>query len=157
MTRFRGLLTPDPALNPGEEQRRASAGLADAISGSHLRWWKGEREQGECLLLIIAPYSQYDLTLLDLLDEYLGDGRPRMPVYIANVLDFASVEDLRAAFPWVGDTAQTPIVAQHGPGSPEAACGKKGRDLVARALSLSADELSRRVLAESRGYAHPGV
>lgn len=158
MTRFRDLLAPDPASTPAEEQRRASAGLADAVAGSHLRWWadrQGRHDPGECLLLVVAPFSQYDLTLLDLLDEQLGAGQSPLPVYVANVQDYASVEPLRADVPGIGDAPQTPIAALFDAGVPTAVgCGKKARDLAAQALGLPADELSRRVVAESRGYAN---
>src|SRR5436309_3083089 len=107
MTRFRDLLAPDPALTPGDEQRRASEGLADAVAGSHLQWWKdnqGAHQQGKCLVLVVAPFSQYDLTLLDLLNEWLAAGQSLVPdVYVANVQDYSSVEQLSADFPGIGD------------------------------------------------------
>jgi hypothetical protein len=121
-----------------------------------LRWWKGRQGahgQGKCLVLVVAPFSQYDLTLLDLLDERLDAGQSPVPVYVANVQDYASVEQLSADFPGIGDAPQTPIAALCDSGSPETvACGKKARDIAAQALGLSADELSRRVVAESRSY-----
>jgi hypothetical protein len=156
MTHFRDLLAPDLALTPGEEQRRASEGLAHAVARSHLRWWKGRQGahgQEKCLLLVIAPFSQYDLTLLDLLDERLGAGQSPVPVYVANVQDYASVEQLSADFPGIGAAPQTPIAAICDSGSPKTvACGKKARDLAAQALGLPADELSRRIVAASRSY-----
>jgi len=105
MTNFRDLLAPDPASTPGEEQRRASERLADAVARSHLHWWKARQEAngvGKCLLVVVAPYSQYDLTLLDLLDETLEACQSPLPVYVANVLDYASVEQLIAEFPELG-------------------------------------------------------
>jgi hypothetical protein len=156
MTRFRDLLTYDPASTPGDEQRRASEGLADAVARSRLRWWKGSKvapSQGKCILLVVAPFSQYDLTLLDLLDERLHTTQPPVPVYVANLQDYATAEQLNADFPGIGTAPQTPIVAIWGSGVPQTvACGKKARDMAAQALGLSADELSRRIIAESPSY-----
>src|SRR5947208_3737962 len=97
MRRFRDLLAYDPASTPGEEQRRASEGLADAVARSRLRWWKDRTAapgSGKCLLLVVAPFSQYDLTLLDLLDERFATDPPPVSVYVANLQDYATVEQL---------------------------------------------------------------
>jgi hypothetical protein len=156
MTRFRDLLTYDPASTPGDEQRRASEGLADAVARSRLRWWKGRKVapgQGKCIVLVVAPFSQYDLTLLDLFDERLDTDQPPVPVYVANLQDYATAEQLSADFPGIGAAPQTPIVAICDSGSPQTvACGKKARDMAAQALGLPADELSRRIIAESPSY-----
>jgi len=156
MTRFRDLLTYDPASTPGDEQRRASEGLANAVAGSRLRWWKDRKVapgQGKCILLVVAPFSQYDLTLLDLLNERLDTEESPVPVYVANFQDYATAEQLSADFPGIGAAPQTPIVAICDSGSPQTvACGKKARDLAAQALDLPADELSRRIIAESPSY-----
>jgi hypothetical protein len=160
MTRFRDLLKVGPRSTPGEEQRRASEGLADAVKGSNLHWWEAGGDvpdQGEWLLLAVAPHSQYDLVLLDLLDERLASERPRMPVYVVNLQDYDSPEQLSADFPGVGQMHQTPLVAICQSSSPKkVAWGKKARDLAAEALGLSPDVLSRKVVAESPRYAHPG-
>jgi hypothetical protein len=122
-----------------------------------LQWWKGRQgalDQGKCLLLVVAPYSQYDLTLLDLLDERFDAGPSPVSVYVANVQDYASVEQLNADFPGIGDAPQTPIAALCDAGSLKTvACGKKARDIAAQTLGIPADELSRRIVAESRSYA----
>jgi hypothetical protein len=156
MMRFRDLLTYDPASTPGDEQRRASEGLANAVARSRLRWWKGRKAalgQGKCILLVVAPFSQYDLTLLDLLNEKLDSDQPPVPIYVANLQDYATAEQLSADFPGIGVAPQTPIVAICDSGSPETvACGKKARDMVAQVLGLPADELSRRIVAESPSY-----
>jgi hypothetical protein len=58
MTRFKDLLAPAEHSTPKEEQERASAGLADAVSASQLRRWEGRGAlpaQGRCLLLAVAP------------------------------------------------------------------------------------------------------
>jgi hypothetical protein len=156
MTRFRDLLVYDPASTPGEEQCRASEGLADAVARSRLQWWKGRKAapgQGKCLLLVVAPFSQYDLTLLDLLDERFDSYQPPVPVYVANLQDYATAEQLSADCPGIGAAPQTPIVAIYESGSPQSvACGKKGREMAAQALGLPPDELSQRIVAESPSY-----
>ena len=158
MTRFRELLKPNPQSSPGEEQLHASAGLAEAVRQSKLKW-KGARGplqcQEKCLLLAVAPYSQYDLVLLDLLDERLASGRPAVQVYVANLQDYDSPARLGEDFPGVGEAHQSPVAALFESGSAKAvACGKKARDLAAEALGLPADELTRRVVAESPSFAN---
>jgi hypothetical protein len=156
MTRFRDLLKYDPASTPADEQRRASQGLADAVARSCLRWWEGGKvaaSQGKCILLAVAPFSQYDLTLLDLLDERLRTNPSSVGVYVANLQDYATAEQLNADFPGIGAAPTTPILALWDSGSPQTvACGKKARDMAAQALGLPADELSRRIFAESPSY-----
>ncbi len=158
MTRFRNLLTANPASSPADEQRRASQGLADVVAQSRLRWWADRQAapaQEKCLVLVVAPFSQYDLTLLDVLDEKLAAAPAEVPVYVANLQDYATPEQLNAEFPGVGAAPQPPLAALCDSGSPKAvACGKKARDLAAQTLGLSADELTRRIVTESPGYAN---
>jgi hypothetical protein len=159
MTRFRELLKPGPRSTPKEDQERASQGLAAAVAGSNLRGWEGPGALpagGECLVLAVAPYSQYDLTLLDLIDEALGARGPsRVPVYVVNLLDYDNREQVGADFPGLAQAQQTPLAAIWESGSPgKTAWGKQARDLVAAALGIPAEELSRRVKAESPGYAN---
>jgi len=150
MTRFRDLLKPGPQSCPAEEQRRASAGLADAVMRSNLRWWRaGARVQGDYLLLAVAPYSQYDLVLLDLLDERLDSDGQAVPVYVANLQEYETVDQVNADFPGVGHPHQTPVALSRAGALEKVALGKRARDMAAEALGLPADELSRRVIAEA--------
>jgi hypothetical protein len=103
----------------------------------------------------VAPFSQYDLTLLDLVDERIAIAPSGVPVYVANLQDYATLEQLRAEFPGIGEAPQTPIAAICDNGSPKTvACGKKARDIAAQTLGLSAGELALRIVAESPGYAN---
>ena len=160
MTPFRDLLKVYPRSTPAEEQRRASEGLADAVKQSNLRWWRSRElvpGQGSCLLLAVAPHSQYDLVLLDLLDERLSDSSP-VPIYVVNLQDYETPECLGAEFPGADQVHQTPIAALYESGTlKKVAWGKQARDLAAEAVGYSTDELSRRVVSESPSYANSGV
>lgn len=157
MTSFRDLLKPDAQLSPAEEQRLASARLADVVRASHLRWWNGSTHvQGDYLLLAVAPYSQYDLALLDLLNERLGSGVLSVPVYVSNLQAYQSVEQVNADFPGIGQPSQSPVAAFSSAGVlQKVAQGKRARDIAAEVLGLSADELSRRVFAEAPSSTNP--
>lgn len=160
MTRFRDLLKAASDSTPGDEQERASKDLADAVAKSRLQWWK-QREpsscQGKCLLLGIAPFSQYDLILLDLIDESLASGpSPEAEVYVVNLQEYGSVEELGPDFPGISQVHQTPLVAIREPGSPtKTAWGRQARDLVAVTLGLSGEQLSARIMAETPSYGNP--
>lgn len=149
MTRFRELLKHDPLSSPAEEQRRASEGLAGVVRQSRLRW-KDERplpSRDKYLLVAVAPYSQYDLVLLDLLDEKLASACASVPVYVSNLLHYGSAAQLREDFPGVGEGLQPPMAALFEAGSAKAvASGNKARELVADSLGIPGDELTRRVL-----------
>jgi hypothetical protein len=157
MTRFRDLLKPRPGSTPKDDQEHASNGLAEAVAESNLRLWrKGEPTpyQGKCLLLAVAPYSQYDLTLLDVIDESLAGGLPpAVHVYVVNLQYYDSAEQLGPDFPGMTQAHQPPLAAVWEPGSPKkVAWGKQARDLAAEALGLPAEDLSRRIKAESPSY-----
>jgi hypothetical protein len=157
MTRFRELLKPDLRTTPKGDQERASKGLANAVAQSNLRRWQGRRAlpaQGKCLLLAVAPYSQYDLTLLDLIDATLGaDRAAALPVYVVNLLDYDNAEEVGADFPGIAQVQQTPLASFWEAGSPmKTAWGKQARDMVAEALGIPADDLSRRIKEQSPNY-----
>jgi hypothetical protein len=161
MTQFRNLLSYDPVASPdsspGDEQQRASVGLADAVAQSHLKWWKDRQltaNQREYLLLAVAPFSQYDLTLLDLLNERLDSGQTLVQVFVANLQDYSTIEQLNADFPGIG-SPQTPIAVHFDSESRKmVASGKKAREMAAQAVGLLPDELTRRIFSESPSYAN---
>src|SRR5689334_13677102 len=118
MSRFQALLKPDSNSTPKAEQERASCQLRDVVKSSHLHWWTKKATiptQGRALLLGVAPYSQYDLALLDVLDALLA--RPRapkrllsVPVYVANLLLYQTVEQLTRDIPALTQAPpQTPV------------------------------------------------
>lgn len=155
MSRFLDLLKPGHGSTPKDDQDRASAGLAVAVEQSNLLWWKKRDEAprpAKCLLLAVAPYSQYDLALLDLIDQRPG-AAPAVQVYVANVQDYDSVDALAADFPGAPPSPQTPLAALWGAGSEkQVAWGKKARDLAADALGLSAEDVSARIKADAPRY-----
>lgn len=157
MKRFQTLLKYDPKLTPHEEQVRASEGLADALNRSHLEQWKRDQSatsHGRCLLLAIAPYSQYDLTLLDILDESLSSQIVNdVKVFVVNLLDYQDQKELEKDFPGIGQIHQTPIAAFWESGElKELALGRKARELVAEAIHVPSEELNQRVSSESPRY-----
>jgi len=154
MTRFRTLLRPDPQSTPKDDQDRASKGLAEAVAASRLRWWRrceAASGQGRVLLVAVAPFSQYDLALLDLINERLDSERPpAVEVYVVNLLDYDKPEQLEEDFPGIGQTHQTPLATLWGGGAQRrSAWGKQARDLTAEALGLPAAELLQRIVAQS--------
>jgi hypothetical protein len=157
MTRFRELLKPGLQTTPMDEQDRASKMLAGAVGASNLSWWK-KREtvpgQGKYLLLAVAPYSQYDLIFLDLIDEYLGSKpAPSVQIHVANLQDYDDLEQLQADFPGIPHVHQTPVAALWEPGSQtKTAWGKNAREMIAEVLGLDAADLQRRIVAESPRY-----
>jgi hypothetical protein len=154
MSRFRTLLKPTPQSFPQDDQERAAKGLAGAVAASNLRWWQDRGltpQEGRCLLLVVAPYSHYDLILLDLLDASLpSKTSPEAQVYVANLLDYDNPKQLEADVPGIGPVHQTPLAALWESGRlMRSAWGKEGRDLAAEVVGLPAEELNRRIMAES--------
>lgn len=158
MTRFQALLTPDPSSTPKAEQDRASLQLPGVVAQSNLRWWKRRGPAlppGKALLLVVAPSSQYDLVLLDLIDEALAPKRgASVPVYVANLQHYDTVEQLHADIPAINQAPpQTPVAAIWEDGAlRRSGWGKQARDLAADVLGISADDLLSRILARVPKY-----
>lgn len=162
MTRFQALLKPDATSTPNAEQERASRQLPDVVKGSHLHWWTKKDAiptQGKALLLVVAPYSQYDLALLDVLDAALA--RPRapkrllsVPIYVANLQEYQTVEQLTEDIPTITQAPpQTPVAALWENGDlTKSAWGKQGRELAADALGLSSEDLNEWMVAKVPKY-----
>jgi hypothetical protein len=164
MTLFQALLKPD-LMTPMAEQERASRELPQVVKGSHLHWWTNKGSiptQGKVLLLVVAPYSHYDLALLDELDAALA--RPRVPkrlqsvpIYVSNLERYQTVEQLTEDIPGITQIPfQTPVVAVWENGTlTKSAWGKSGRDLAADTLGLSSEDLNQRVVTKVPKYAPP--
>jgi len=165
MSSFQALLEPDSSSTPKTEQERAARQLPDVVKSSHLKWWTKKAAipaQGKALLLVVASYSQYDLALLDVLDAALAqpDAPKRLlsvPIYVANLQQYQTVEQLTEDIPTITEAPpQTPVAAVWENGVlTKSACGYHGRSLAADALGLSSEELNERVIAKVPTYAPP--
>jgi hypothetical protein len=163
MNRFQALLKADST--PKAEQERACRELPEVVKSSHLHWWTKKSAmptQGKALLLVVAPYSQYDLALLDVLDAALGWTRaPKrllvVPIYVASVQQYQTVEELTQDIPSMTQAPpQTPVAAVWEKGIwSKSAWGKQGRDLAADALGLASEDLNERVMARIPKYRPP--
>jgi hypothetical protein len=128
------------------------------VAQSNLRWWKRRGPAlppGKALLLVVAPYSHYDLALLDLIDEALALKKAgSVPVYVANLQHYGTVEQLRADIPAINQAPpQTPVAAIWEDGTlRRSGWGKQARDLAADMLGISADDLLTRIIARVPKY-----
>jgi hypothetical protein len=157
MTHFQAVLKPDPTSTPKAEQERASRQLPDVVKRSHLHWWTNKAAiptQGKALLLVVAPYSQYDLALLDVLDAAIARRRATkrllsIRVYVANLQQYETVEQLTEDIPDITQAPpQTPVAAVWEDGElTKSAWGKQGRSLAADVLGLSSEDLNEQVVA----------
>ena len=89
MNKFQSLLSLGSA-DPVAIQRKASQDLAGVVRSSRLRWWHDFVRlmlPQQFALLVIAPYSRYDLALLDILDAGI-DKEPQFPLYVASIEHF---------------------------------------------------------------------
>ncbi len=164
---FQKLLDPTTFADPGEQQAEASRQLPNLVAKSHLRWWKAPHHEpppGRALLVIVAPYSQYDLAMLDILDDVVagqGSGDPSIveEIYVANIESYESLDDLRIDIPALKSIPlQTPLVASWADGKiRELAFGKLGRDLVARELGIYPSGFNEFVLQRVHHATHCGI
>jgi hypothetical protein len=157
MTHFQALLQPaDSTSTPTKEQNSASCRLFDEVKKSRLGWWMEQASRprrGTVLLLVVAPYSQYDLALLDVLDAFLA--RPSatrsksVSVYVANLESYSTVKQLANDIPTITQAPpQSPVAALWVNGKlSESAWGKPGRDLAAKAVGLTPEDLNQSIVA----------
>ena len=161
MNRFQRLLDPRSNCLPGKQQLEASQRLPAVVSGSGLHWWglpATRQPEGNMLLVIVAPYSQYDLAMLDLLDHAVREqlARPSASaehVYVSNIQCYSSLDELRSVIPPIRSAPpQTPIVARWEKGlMSQWAVGKAGRDLAAEVLGIPAERFNREILSRIPG------
>jgi hypothetical protein len=154
VTSFRVLLQHDPKLSPGESQQRARRLLPELVGHSALGWWVSGRPlptTSRLLLVGVAVWSGYDLTLLDHLDRAVSDGaNPGLHVYVFDVDESPSQETFSAIFPGIGFVHHTPVVGHWEGGELiEKACGFDGRQIVARLLGIDEQLLHQPATAAS--------
>ena len=164
MTRFQDLLKPDAASTPRLDQERASRQLPEAVKASRLFWWTKAHAiptESSFLLIIVAPYSHYDLAMLDILDDMIANpwvsNHSRIgPIYVANLLDYQSLDQLTKEIPIITRAPlQTPVAAVWIDEEwRNTESGKRGRDLVAAEFGISPEAFNERVIARVPKY-HP--
>jgi hypothetical protein len=127
---FRPLPETDPAW--------ADLELESLLGSRGLRLWRpGDPivERGVRLLVGVAPWSGYDMRLLDVIAEAIEtSGQPKYPVVdVFNTADCKQQQDFRQYVPRLRQVSQTPVVGLWRDGRlTEAKQGYEARDLVAR-------------------------
>ncbi|MBY0526560.1 MAG: hypothetical protein K2R98_24405 [Gemmataceae bacterium] len=156
MTHFQALLDRSSNSTPGEEQERASRRLPEAVNNSKLHWWtKKLPATGKALLLVIAPYSHYDLALLDVLDATLRNSTKQLtPIYVANLQQYETVNELAKDIPIITQAPLlTPIAALWVDGLfSGSATGKHARGFAAKAIVMSPETLESQVIERVPKY-----
>jgi hypothetical protein len=129
---FRDLRASDP---------KASEQLAERVRRSALTWFPDRAETngaGRRLVIGVAVWSNYDLRLLDLVNEAVRAGKQLdLHVAVFNIDELSSPAELQRIFPGIGEVFQTPAVGYWEAGQlKETASGFAGRQLVARLLGF---------------------
>jgi hypothetical protein len=153
MRRFQDLLSPHGNESAVAAQQRASDQLANIVRESRLKWWRDAKDlprPRQYALIVAAPYSSLDMILLDLLDEHLAARTTAAPVYLANLHDYASVEELARDIPGIPLVDQTPVFAIFDSGTPRGITfGKDARDSASLFVGLPEETLSAECEASS--------
>jgi hypothetical protein len=129
---FRDLRSSDP---------KAPEQLAERVRRSALAWFPDCAETngiGRRLVIGVAVWSNYDLRLLDLVNEAVTAGKqPDLHVAVFNIDELSSPAELQRIFPGIGEVFQTPAVGYWEAGQlKETASGFAGRQLVGRLLGF---------------------
>jgi hypothetical protein len=135
---FLDLLRRDPALSVGERQNRASEELPDWVRSSALRWLTqtdSVNGTGDKLVVGVAVWSRYDLTLLDDLNAFAA-ANPDVRVYVFDVDRIGGQFD--RFVPGIGDVGQTPVVGVWA-----------GGVLVAKDTGFAGRQLARQFISDS--------
>ena len=145
---FRALLTAAVGELPGETQLRAARLLPERVKAGPLDWWPTDaipNGTGDRLLVGIAVWSAYDLTLLDLLENAVRHGHGAgTPVGVFNV-DQLAPAGLERLLPGIGFVHHSPVVGHWVGGKlVEKSCGFHARELVSRLFGLDAKAVIER-------------
>lgn len=136
---FSDLLTRDPSFSAGDAQRRARELLPDLVRRSALVWYPdhaGANGPAPRLVVGVAVWSNYDLRLLDILNELAARGN-QPPVAVFDIDALASPDELERIFPGIGPVLQTPVVGCWDGGQLlETASGFAARQLLGRVLGF---------------------
>lgn len=155
MSTFASLLDPPPDELPGDTQRRARALFPSVLGASRLEAWTptDSAPAGSALVIAAAPWSRYDLRLLDLLNS--ATVRAAHPVRLV-VFDADSCppDELTRRIPSRDRPLMTPVVGWWKNGRlVESACGYAGRHLIYRVLGLDPKASDDYVLQRPTGAA----
>ena len=133
---FAALLDPDPALTPGEEQRRASNLLPVLVSRSQMHWLPAPEPPngtGEKLVIGVAVWSRYDLALLDELNQFAST-HPGVCICVFDVDRIGG--EFEQFVPGIGGVGQTPVIGRWSGGVlVESGTGHAGREIVRRLMA----------------------
>jgi hypothetical protein len=141
MTKFGDLFWSHREMQPGQQQRFVEAHFPDEVAVSNLRLWQPGNAvptTGKRFLIGVATYSVYDMRLLDVVDEFLGQGKSGLfQVDVFSVAQCKSQEDFGKYISDLGTVLQTPVVGLWEEGAlTEKAQGKAGRDLILQVCGL---------------------
>ena len=85
------------------------------------------------VLIGVGVWSRYDLELLDRLQATLAEHPPQVVIYVFDVDEFRSLDDLESRLPGIGRPCATPIVGVWRNGVLQStASGFKGGQLLAQ-------------------------
>ncbi len=155
MTSFTDLLAPEPGLEPGAVQQRASQLLPARVNFSPMTWLTpgaSPNGSGTKLLIGVSAWNRSDLQLLDRVRDVLGGrGVVGVGVTVFDLDQLGGPGDLQRLIPGIGPILQTPVVGYWEAGTfRESAAGFFGRRLVARTLGLDESTVHPPALAASR-------
>jgi hypothetical protein len=149
MNRFSNLFWSHPGLNPGEQQRVVEREFPAAVADSRLRLWRpGDpiASHGVRILIGVAPWSGYDMRLLDVVDEGMGRG-PAMVVEVFSTSDCHTQKDFEKYISGVSAVYQPPVVGFWRDGRLEwSGQGAEARERVARLFGSGSDEIVKYVV-----------
>jgi hypothetical protein len=157
---FQELLKPVANSTPAEDIDRVSDQLPDRVEQSHLHWWQTDSAStpGKTLLILVAPWSHYDLVLLDLIEEELIEGAKirevaEVAIFVDNIDRYETLEQIKEMIPLIKSVPQTPVSAVWEDGKlKKTSSGYFARVLVAEAMNLSLNLLDERILARVPRY-----
>src|SRR5262245_45953902 len=126
-----------------EANRTAAGGAPDSTwfqqrlaQSRSLQSWSAEQwpdGPGLSLVVGVAPWSGYDMALLDL----IGRGDPALPVFVSDLSRFEDLSELRRIAPGIRHVTQSPVVALWSGGNVlKKASGFEGRKLAAESCGL---------------------
>ena len=114
MKALTNLIGEAKGLPPHQHSAYVSAKLSEALSGSHLNYWRLDDSvpnAGRRTLIGIAPYAFPDLELLDSLERALSKkSNSTERIDVLDVLTCRTVDDFERCLPGIGKVFQTPVV-----------------------------------------------